>query len=122
MPESRNYSTDCRIVGDYVDNAGHSGAQGASRGEAVPTRIVAEFVEVCTTGDNFREFTVLLKDGRVIGVRGHGLKYSPHAVPGEDVYSIVRQGDGEEIVVALFKSAEVAGIFHGEIRPDRRIA
>ena len=122
MANSRNYSTDCRIVGDFVDSAGHSNGPGVSRGEVVPTRIVAEFVDVCTTGDNFREFTVLLKDGRVIGVRGHSLKHSAHAVPGEDVYSIVRQADGEEILVALFKSAEVAGIFHGEIRPDRRIA
>jgi len=122
MAESRNYSTDCQIVGDYVDNAGHSNGQGVSRGEAVPTRIVAEFVDVCTAGDNFREFTVLLKDGRVIGVRGHSLRYAPHALPGEDVYSIVRQADGEEVLVALFKSAEVAGIFHGEIRSDRWIA
>ena len=29
---------------------------------------------------------------------------------------------GEEVIVALFQSDDVAGIFHGELRPDRKIA
>ena len=61
-------------------------------------------------------------DVRFFAVRGHGLKHSPHPVADQDVCSIVIRTQGEEVLVALFKTAEVAGIFIGEIRSDWKIA
>jgi hypothetical protein len=38
------------------------------------------------------------------------------------VFGVVIRSAGEEVLVAVFKSADVAGVFDGDIRPDRRIA
>ena len=122
MTDPKNESADCQIVGEYVDEGEYPPNQTVHKGEVVRPQVTANYVDLWSNGDGLREFTVLLKDDRVIAIRGHSLKHSPHAVPGEDVYSIVRLADGEEVLVALFKSAEVAGIFHGEIRSGRRIA
>ena len=59
----------------------------------------------------------------LIAVRGHSLKYEPNPHQGgQDLYSIVVRTGGEEVLVALFKSHDVFGIFCGEIRSDRKIA
>jgi hypothetical protein len=112
----------CLLVGEYVDEADRPEQSAATRGEVVRPQLVASFLDVGGSDDTLREFTVLLKDGRVIAVRGHGLKHAPHPVAGEDVYSIVVRSRGEEVLVALFKSADVAGIFHGDMRSERKIA
>jgi len=59
-----------------------------------------------------------LKDGRVVAVRGHGLKYLSDG----GIYGVVARTEGEEVFVALFKGETVEGIFHGEIRSDRKLA
>src|SRR2546421_29814 len=112
-------TTDCRLIGDYVDD-GASPDQPAchQRGEVIRPQALYEYLDSWATHDGLRRFTVLMKDGRVAVIRGHSLKPSPHAVPGEDVYSIALRTNGEETTVALFKSAQVTGIFHGEIRAD----
>jgi hypothetical protein len=64
-----------------------------------------------------------LKDGRVIVVRGQGLKYLPGSATGDGLlYGIVNRSGGEEIFVALVKSSEVIGIFHGEVHSERKTA
>jgi hypothetical protein len=115
-------TTGCLLVGEYVDEAECPPNLAFHRGEAVRPTVVASYLDLWEREDGLREFTVLLKDGRVISVRGHGLKHEPHPLAGQDVFSVVVRTKTEEVMVAVFKSAEVAGIFHGDLRADRKIA
>ncbi len=122
MNNQVNARVGCHLVGEYVDE-GDCPANPASRGgEVVRTQVVAEYLDHWTIRDIIKEFTVLLKDGRVVAVCGHSLRHSPNPVTGQDVYSVVIRTPSDEVLVALFKCEEVAGIFHGEIRSDRKIA
>jgi hypothetical protein len=112
-------TTGCQLVGEYVDEAAYPANLAFHRGEVVRPQVVANFLDLWGRDDGMREFTVLLKDGRVVVVRGHGLK---SGLPSAAVFSVVVRSGVEEVVVALFKSEEVSGIFHGELRPDRKIA
>jgi hypothetical protein len=113
----------CLLVGEYVDEAGLPAQGELHRGEAVRPQTIACYLDLWAREDGVKVFTVLLKDGRVVAVRGHGLKPLPDSVTGEGLlYGIVtRTADGEAFV-ALFKSSEVVGIFHGELCPDRKMA
>lgn len=112
----------CVMIGEYGDEAECPPDLTSHRGEVVRPQVVAYYLDLWGRDDSMREFTVLLKDGRVVAVRGHGLKYEPHPGGGGDVLSvIVRTGEGE-VLVALFTSHDVSGIFCGEVRADRRIA
>lgn len=120
MANCANAEVGCLLVGEYVDTA-ELPANGAFHGgEVVRPQVVANYLDVWGRDDGFKEFTILLQDGRVVAVRGHSLKHSPHPVAGQDVYGIVIRDAHQEVVVALFKSSDVAGIFHGEVRSDRR--
>lgn len=119
MANHANAVAGCQVVGEYVDEAEIPTNLAVHPGEAVPTNVVASYREIWETSDQLREFTVLLNDGRTIAVRGHGLKSdSPHG----SVFSIVVRNGSEEVVVALFNSGGVSGIFHGEMQPARKIA
>lgn len=117
-----NTTAGCLLVGEYVDEAECPTNLAFHGGEVVRPEIAANFLDLWGRDDGMREFTVLLKDGRVVAVRGHGLKHEPHPLAGQDVFSIVVHTNAAEVSVALFKSADIAGIFHGEVRPDRKIA
>src|SRR3954451_2964248 len=108
-------SVRCRPVGEYVDEAEVPTDLAVHPGEAVRAHLVATYVDLWGKVDGIKEFTVLLKDGRVVAVRGHGLKYLPDG----GIYGVVVRTEGEDVFVALFKSETVEGIFHGEIRSDR---
>jgi hypothetical protein len=112
--------TGCLLVGEYVDEVECPAHLALHRGEVVRPQIVANFLDLWGRDDGMREFTVLLKDGRVVVVRGHGLKSG--LPPNASVFSVVVRSGAEEVVVALFKSDDISGIFHGELRPDRKIA
>jgi hypothetical protein len=114
--------TDCRLFGEYVDEGMVPEKACFHEGEVVRPRMVADYCDDSKSADNCKDFTVLLRDGRELAIRGHALRHSPHAIAGEDVYSIVMRNSGGESVIALFKSSDVAGIFHGETRGERRIA
>jgi hypothetical protein len=119
MMNQGNAEVDGVLVGDYVDDAGSPANPLSPQSEVVRPQIVANCLDVWGLDDGLREFTVLLKNGQVIVVRGHCLKSElPHA----SVFSILVRSGEQEVVVALFKSEEVSGIFHGEMRPDRKIA
>src|SRR5256885_1862030 len=118
MTNHANALVGCLLVGEYVDEAELPTSVAFSCGEVVRPQVVANYLDVWGRDDG-KEFTVLLKDGRELTVRGHGLKHSPHPVAGQDLYSIVLRSASEEVTVALFKSSDVAGIFHGEVRSDR---
>jgi hypothetical protein len=122
MTTPGNSLSPCRLVAEFVDEAELPPAAEIHSGEVVRPRMVGDFSDVGEPADGFKEFTVLLKDGRVVAVRGHALKYTPHPTAGQDLYAIVARDGGVEQFVALFKSADVAGVFHGEIRADRKTA
>lgn len=117
-----NATTGCLLVGEYVDEAECPTNLPLHGGEAVRPRVVANYLDHWGQDDGLWEFTVLLKDGRVVVVRGHGLKHEPHPLAGQDVFSVVVRTTTEEVLVAVFKSAEVAGIFRGDLLADRKIA
>ena len=113
----------CLVVGEYVDEAEVPANLQTHRGEPVRPRMVASYLDLWGRDDGAKEFTVLLKDGRVVAVRGHGLKQLPASAPGEGgSYAVVVRSAGEEVLVALFSSSDVVGIFHGELRSDRKTA
>jgi hypothetical protein len=119
MTNPERATAGCLMVGEYVDEAECPANLAFHRGEVVRPQVVANFLDLWGCDDGLREFTVLLKDGRVIVVRGHGLKSE---LPRASVFSIVVRVGGEEVIVALFKSDDVSGIFHGELQPDRKSA
>jgi hypothetical protein len=122
MNEHVAATTDCRLVGDYVDEAERAPDLAVGNAEVVRPRLIGSFLDLWGDDKATREFTVLLRDGRVVAVRGNTLRYVPHPVAGQDVYSVVVHAEGEELLVALFKSADVVGVFHGELRVDRQSA
>lgn len=122
MTNPANATTGCLLVGEYVDEAECRTNLASHRGEAVRPKLVADYLDVWGRDDGIREYTVLLKDGRDVADRGHSLKHEPHPLAGQDVFSVVLRTTTEEVLVAVFKCADVAGIFHGDIHSDRRIA
>jgi hypothetical protein len=122
MTNPANAHAGCLLVGEYVDEAELPANLAFHPREVVRPQVVASYLDLWGRDDG-KEFTVLLKDGRVVAVRGQGLKLLPGSQTGDGlVYGIVTRMSGEEVFVALFKSSEVVGIFHGEMRPDRKIA
>jgi hypothetical protein len=121
MSNQPNSSSECRIVGEFVDEGDPHGLS-PGRCEIDRPGTLLEYIDVAGVDEGTREFTVLLKDGRILGVPGHGLKHESHPIAGEDVFSIFVRSKSEEIIVALFKAAEISGIFYGDVRVDRRIA
>lgn len=123
MTSQINVDVDCLLVGEYVDEGEPPTKPVSQRGEVVRSRIVANYLDVGGKDVGIREFTVLLKDGGVVAVRGHGLKHWPPTVTGESgSYGVVVRTGSEEVLIALFKILDVVGIFHGELRSDRKIA
>ncbi len=122
MTNHANATVGCLLVGEYVDEGECPTNLAFRRSEVVRPQVVANYLDLWGRDDGMREFTVLLKDGRTVAVRGHGLKHEPNPPGEQDVYSIVVRAGGEEVLVALFKSHDVSGIFCGEVRSDRKIA
>jgi hypothetical protein len=93
---------------------------GAS-GEPVPTELVATYDAYGVRDDAVKEFTVLLRDNRVVTVQGHGLKYLQNPANPNDYgsYAVLGPGEGGEVVVALFRVSEVTGIFNGTVGHPR---
>lgn len=112
----------CEHVGVFVDEATDAAEVAPQRSEVVRPRIVADSVDAFDRDESLREFTVLLKDERIVKVRGHALRREPHSVAGQDVFSVVIRTATEELFVAFFKSEEISGIFHGDLGSNRRIA
>jgi hypothetical protein len=122
MTNHANATVGCQLVAEYVDEAEYPTDAAFHQGEVVRPQVVANCLDLWGRDDGMREFSVLLKDGRVVAVRGHGLKHEPHPLAGQDVFGIVVRTETEEVLVALFKSADIAGIFYGDLRADRKIA
>jgi hypothetical protein len=121
MADQPGAEAGCRLVGEYVDEA-EEPTTPAARGEVVRPQVVADHLDLWGLADGIKEFTVLLTDGRVVAVRGHALKQLPPAGGDGGSYGVVVRTASAEELVALFRIADVVGIFHGELRPDRKTA
>ncbi len=123
MSEHTNANVGCLLVGEYVDEAELPADLAPHRGEVVRPDMAANYLDPWGSDDNLKEFTVLLSDGRVAAVRGHSLKHLPPTVAGESgSYGVIVRTGSEETLIALFKTDDVVGIFHGEMRSDRKSA
>jgi hypothetical protein len=123
MSDHDDENTGCLLVAEYVDDLGEPTGSQVAVGEVVPTRAVASYLDIVSAGGGIRDFTILLKDDRIVSVRGEGLRLFPSAVPGGGgSCGVIAHAGGEEILIALFSIPEVVGIFSGEIRSDRKIA
>jgi len=130
MTSHSNANVGCLLVGEYVDEAElpekfaqlRSGS--ASNVEVERPRLVASYLDVGSKGDDVKEFTVLLRDNRLVRVRGHGLQYLQNASNPTDLgsYGVLLRSSEGEILVALFRVSEVTGIFSGDLRPSRESA
>ena len=120
MIQQVNLILDCTTVGDFTDEAeippefAHlKTTQG--RGYEVlpylPNGIIPELGNHIATN---REFTVLLKDTRVVTVRGHSLRMV-EAPQHESLYEITSTVGQTEVVVAFFNVLDVSGVFAGKI-------
>ncbi len=113
----------CLLVGEYVDEGelpealAHLRDAPPSKAEVERPRLVGSYLDLWARDDRTKEFTVLLRDNRVVTVRGHGLKYLPNASNPADQgsYGILLR-EGEEVLVALFRVSEVTGVFSGDLR------
>jgi hypothetical protein len=113
----------CHLAAEYVDEAAAPEKGTFHPGEVVRPHVVAQYIDLWHRDDEITEFTVLLKDGRFVSVRGHSLKHWPSTVPGESgSYGVSVKTAGEEILVALFRCVEVVGIFRGEMHSSQQIA
>lgn len=123
MSEHTAENTGCLLVAEYVDDSGAATEAQVTLAQDVGTNVVASYIDIGVVGAGVRDFTILLKDDRIVSVRGDGLRLFASPVPGGGgSYGVITHADGEEVLVALFSIPEVVGIFSGEIRADRKIA
>ena len=123
MPDPANATLSCQLIGEYVDEAELPANLAHHRGEVVRPRVVADHLDLWGRENGFKEFTVLLQDGRTVAVRGQDLRLIPSAETGQGQhYGVLARTGSEEVLVALFKTSEVVGIFHGALRSDRKNA
>ena len=115
MTHSQHTITGCHFVGEFLDEE-ECPANVDRENVHLRPKLVADYVDSWSSDDVLKEFTILLKDGRVAVVQGSGLKHEPHPLAGQDVFSVVVRNRTEEALVALFKSADISGIFHGNLR------
>src|SRR5579883_3249766 len=110
MSDNVAVKTECSLVAEYVDDAGEPTGSPVAVGQVVPTWAVASYVDTWDAGGDVRDFTILLKDDRIVSVHGHGLRMFPSTVPGGGgSYGVIEHTAGEEVLVALFSISEVVG-------------
>jgi hypothetical protein len=109
----------CQMVGEFVDE-GEGAALGTPFGHVEGTQVVGSFVDDGLSFDDRKDFTVLLKDHRIVTVRGNRLKYLPNPANPSDCgnYGILVRAPEGEFLIALFRAGEVTGIFNGGIAVD----
>lgn len=105
----------CTHVGEFIEEASASTIP-AGAGEPVRPSVVFEFIEEGVPLEPaLKTFTVLLRDSRVVTVRGHRLSHVEHPHAGS--YGVMLRSAAGEELVALFRVDEVTGIFSGQMQP-----
>lgn len=114
---NRGVNVDCRLMSEYVDEGEVPANLDCHPGEPVRTRLIADYLDAGSQGDDMTDFTVMMTGNQVISVRGNALKViNPGEAGGAAHYAILRRLAAEEIVVALFPVSSVHGIFSGSIQ------
>jgi hypothetical protein len=85
---------------------------------------VANFIDLWSAEGGTKDFTVLLRDNRIVTVRGHSLKYVQNPSNPSDLgsYGVLARVGEDEVCVALFRVSEVTGIFNGHLQAGRESA
>lgn len=123
MNNPTHFEVGCNMVAEFIDQAEPPVNPVAERAEPVRPRLIGDYIDQTGDAKEIREFTVLLKDGRVLTVRGHNVKQLPPVIDGAvGSYGVVARVADEEVLIAIFQVHDVIGIFHGEMRDDRKIA
>ena len=113
----------CLVVGEYIDEGevpeslAHLKNKTMANSEVERPRVVANCIDLWNNDDSEKEFKVLLRDQRIVTVRGHALRFVPSPSSTNDSGSygvVVRNGDSESFV-ALFNAVSVTGVFCGDI-------
>ena len=112
----------CSFIGEFGTENATKPANEMSRGEPVCARLIPGSTDPAWPKSEMREFIVLLEDGRVLTVHGHCLKHEPCTNGMPDSYGVFVRTDNEELLIAIFRSDEVSGIFCGDMQSDRKIA
>src|SRR5262245_29836435 len=112
--------TKCRLVGEFTDEGQVPPGVAPTAGENVRTSAVYTFIDHSRAELPTQPFTVLLASGDVATVRGHALKVlEPAHAGGSSHYAILERRGAEEVIVGLFGTAHVRGVFSGEAKMDR---
>jgi hypothetical protein len=116
MANPPDVDTGCTHLGKSVhDFPLLPGMENAAIGENQLPSVIHHFVDDWPGDIRTLQFQVLLHDNRTVSVRGHGLRYLQNPSNPSDLgsYAIVTRTGQGEVVVALFRVAEVTGIFSG---------
>jgi hypothetical protein len=124
MAHSSRAEVGCLFVGEFVEEPEVPTDRAFHRGEVLRPQLVASYLDMGSVVDEVREFTVLLRDSRVITVSGSGLKYVQNAGNPSDYgsYAVLAPSAGGAVIVALFRVSEVTGIFSGDMQRPRESA
>ena len=124
MAQDLNIDVRCQMVGEFVHEAEVPADLLGTSGEVCRTEIVASYCDDGIRDEAVKDFTVLLRDNRVVTVQGSGLRYLQNPGNPSDYgsYAILGPGGEGAVVVALFRVSEVTGIFSGAMDQPRQSA
>ncbi len=115
---------ECDLLGEFVCKSEippeQVGPDRPRHGKAVmePTIWLGEVVARDARAFPEKSFKILLKDQRVVTVRGHSVTFLPNAGNPTDAgsYGVLARSQGRDVLVALFRASEVTGVFDGSLQ------
>ena len=124
MTPNLNANVERLLVGEFIDEAEPWNGPACRRAEVDRSCVLGPYIDVGSREAPIKPFTVLLKDNRVVTVRGSGLKYLANAGNPSDYgsYAVLAPAADGEVIVALFRVSEVTGIFSGDMPLPRESA
>jgi|SRR5882724_1838697 len=125
MAHSIGINAGCLLVGDFAEeNVLPTTLVPVSVGQSQETVMVGSFVDSWPGDIRTKQFKVLLRDNRIITVRGHSLQYLQNPSNPSDLgsYAILARAGAEEVTVAIFRVSEVTGVFTGGLEAARTSA
>jgi hypothetical protein len=121
MQNQASANVGCRLVAEYLDEGEATEGITAHPGEPVRPRVVAHYLDSGPTEEGPRAFTVVMDGGEIATVRGHGLEVlQPNQPGGPSHYAVLEHQAGGKVIVALFRTDQVRGIFSGNMSQGRK--
>ena len=119
MIQQVNGEIDCTYAGEFRDEAELSAEFSHLKktqilGSEIPPTYPAGSFDDFQSETTKKDFTILLKDARVVTVRGDALRVR-EAPQHDSLYEITSTVGKKEVVVALFNVLDVFGVFNGKI-------